>query len=149
MLLFQSTPSHCLEDYIVWHSNAQPNMGPLDMSWQQIGRAGSLFDNIYPQEFPTFESERRLCGRFWPHYDFYLFESHSPGTDVYIRRSWALPGNRFVHYHVDGGVHDIWSGMSLTILGVVYHLEWAERQAPLVRQLILRAIPDAPPHSRL
>ena len=97
VLLFQSTSSRRLEDYIVWQSSGGPMMGRFGLWWQQIGQAGSLFDNIPPQEYATYKTEIRLCGKFWPHYDFYLVESPNPGTDVYIRRSWLHPSEPFDH----------------------------------------------------
>ena len=109
MLCFLSTRSHQLEDYSVWHSNGEPVMGPFNRSWDHIGRAGSLF-NVPPNEPVSYESKQRLCGINWPHYDVYMFESFNEGIDVYVRRATARPAHHFVHYHIDGGFEDIWSG---------------------------------------
>ena len=130
-LFFTSTRSHLLPDYEVWHSLGEPIMGPLIRSWVRLGRVSELFGNeIYMLKEATDDYKTRLCGVAWPFYDLYMFTAWEGGVNIFVHRHMSQPMHRWVHYHLDGTIKDIWAGGKLTLIGVTMRPEWSEPTRP-------------------
>jgi len=93
MLLFMSTSSHRLCDYIVCHSVEEYGMGFALDTWRYRGTLGS---NGFPVGV---SSTYELAGPV--HTEGFLFKNASGYVDLYVRASISIPRHRFAHYQLN------------------------------------------------
>ena len=100
MLLFMSSSSHRLCDYIVLHTVEEYDMGFALDTWRYRGTLGS---NGYPVGTSNIYE---LVGPV--HTEGLLFRNSSGYVDLYVRASVSIPRYRFVHYHMNVSEPDSW-----------------------------------------
>ena len=120
-ILFVSTTSHELSDYLAYASEAEYGMGPLHQTWRSIGTAADVYPLVRRQV--TMSSMRELAGPVFT--EGYAFADYTGNVDLYVRGSTSMPTCRYTHYMIDAREPTRWwSARRCRLIGRVYRQDW-------------------------
>ena len=120
-ILFVSTRSQRLSDYLAYVSEAEYGMGPLHQTWRSIGTAADVYPLVRRQV--TMSSMRELAGPVFT--EGYAFADYTGNVDLYVRASRSMPMCRYMHYMLDAREPTHWwSARRCWLIGRVDRLDW-------------------------